>query len=80
MRRIVLGFMGTLSGLVLLFSYHTSTSSRLAVASGATTAPLNPEQCVRLPTTPSGQHGSPLSPLRIGAGGSPSSPSALRAQ
>jgi uncharacterized protein with FMN-binding domain len=36
MRRIVLGFMGTLSGLVLLFSYHTSTSSRLAVASGAT--------------------------------------------
>lgn len=36
MRRIVLGFMGTLSGLVLLFSYHTSTSSKLAVASGAT--------------------------------------------
>jgi len=36
MRRIVLTFMGTLSGLVLLFSYHTSTSSRLVVASGAT--------------------------------------------
>jgi uncharacterized protein with FMN-binding domain len=36
MRRIVLGFLGTLSGLVLLFSYHTSTSSKLAVASGAT--------------------------------------------
>ncbi len=36
MRRIVLGFMGTLSGLVLLFSYHTSTSSKMAVASGAT--------------------------------------------
>jgi len=32
MRRIVLSFMGTLSGLVLLFSYHTSTSSKLAVA------------------------------------------------
>ncbi|MEP6631591.1 MAG: FMN-binding protein [Lapillicoccus sp.] len=35
MRRIVLGFMGTLSGLVLLFSYHTSTSSKMAIASGA---------------------------------------------
>src|ERR1700687_1258494 len=29
---------------------------------------------------PSGQHGSPLSPLRIGTGGTPSSPSAIRAQ
>lgn len=38
MRRIVFGFLGTLSGLVLLFSYHTSTSSKLAVASGATGA------------------------------------------
>ncbi len=36
MRRIVLGFMGTLSGLVLLFSYHTSTSSKMAVAGGTT--------------------------------------------
>ena len=36
MRRIVLGFMSTLSGLVLLFSYHTSTSSKMAVASGTT--------------------------------------------
>ena len=36
MRRIVLSFMGTLSGLVLLFSYHTSTSSKMAVASGTT--------------------------------------------
>ena len=36
MRRIALSLMGTLSGLVLLFSYHTSTSSRMVVASGAT--------------------------------------------
>src|SRR6185312_14246194 len=33
-----------------------------------------------LPTTPSGQHGSPFSPLRMGTGGNPSSPSAIRAQ
>jgi len=39
-----------------------------------------PAQWVRLPTTPSGQRGSPLSPLRIGDGGTPSSPSAWRAQ
>ena len=45
-----------------------------------TTAPRKPSQWVRLPTTPSGQHGSPLSPFRIGAGGTPSSPSARRAQ
>ena len=38
--------------------------------SGPTTAPRYPWQWVRLPTTPSGQHGSPLSPLRIGTGGS----------
>src|ERR1700710_2736551 len=30
--------------------------------------------------TPSGQHGSPLSPLRIGTGGKPNSASAIRAQ
>lgn len=32
MRRIALGIMGTISGLVLLFSYHTSTNSQAAVA------------------------------------------------
>ena len=36
MRRIVIGLMSTLSGLVLLFSYHTSTNSGTAVASGGT--------------------------------------------
>jgi uncharacterized protein with FMN-binding domain len=34
MRRIALGLMSTLSGLVLLFSYHTSTNSATTVASG----------------------------------------------
>lgn len=42
MRRIAIGFMSTLSGLVLLFSYHTSTNSGTALAStgtaGGTTA------------------------------------------
>lgn len=37
MRRIALAMMGTLSGLVMLFSYHTSTSSQ-AVASSTGTA------------------------------------------
>ena len=32
MRRIVVALMGTLSGLVMLFSYHTSTNSEAAVA------------------------------------------------
>lgn len=32
MRRIVVAIMGTLSGLVMLFSYHTSTNSEAAVA------------------------------------------------
>lgn len=34
MRRIVVAVMSTVSGLVLLFSYHTSTGSGTAVASG----------------------------------------------
>ncbi|MEO7058438.1 MAG: FMN-binding protein [Lapillicoccus sp.] len=35
MRRIVITVMGTLSGLVLLFSYHTSLNSSLAISAGA---------------------------------------------
>ena len=35
MRRIVLALMGTVSGIVLLFSYHTSTNSGSGVAQGA---------------------------------------------
>lgn len=38
MRRIAVAIMGTISGLVLLFSYHTSTSSRMAVSGGTTVA------------------------------------------
>ncbi len=37
MRRIVIGLMSTLSGLVLLFSYHTSTNSGTALASSGGT-------------------------------------------
>jgi uncharacterized protein with FMN-binding domain len=36
MRRIVIALIGTLSGLALLFSYHTSTNQRTAVATGST--------------------------------------------
>jgi uncharacterized protein with FMN-binding domain len=36
MRRIVVAVMSTLSGLVMLFSYHTSTNSGTTVASGGT--------------------------------------------
>ena len=38
MRRVVVGTMGTLSGLVLLFSYHTSLGGGTALAGGTTTA------------------------------------------
>lgn len=37
MRKIAIGLMSTLSGLVLLFSYHTSTNSGTALASTGTT-------------------------------------------
>ena len=37
MRRVVVGAMGTLSGLVLLFSYHTSLGGGTALAGGTTT-------------------------------------------
>lgn len=46
MRRTVLWAMSTLSALVLLFSYHTSTSSTLA----AGTTPLTSAQAVAPPT------------------------------
>ena len=36
MRKIVIGLMSTISGLVLLFSYPTSTNSGTTVASGGT--------------------------------------------
>jgi uncharacterized protein with FMN-binding domain len=35
MKRIVLWFLSTVSAVVLLFGYHTSTSSQLATASGS---------------------------------------------
>ncbi len=44
MRRIAIGFMSTVSGLVLLFSYHTSTSSggtAVADAGSATSGPAS---------------------------------------
>ena len=42
MRRIVVALMGTVSGLVMLFSYHTSTSSVTVAGAGGSTsgAPL----------------------------------------
>jgi uncharacterized protein with FMN-binding domain len=36
MRRIVVALLGTISGLVMLFSYHTSTSSVTAGSTGST--------------------------------------------
>ena len=36
MRKIVTAIMGTISGLVLLFSYHTSTNSTAATTTGGT--------------------------------------------
>lgn len=37
MRRIAVAVMGTITGLVMLFSYHTSTNSGTAVAGGGST-------------------------------------------
>ncbi len=62
MRRIVLGFMGTLSGLVLLFSYHTSTSSRLVVASGATDTSPGTTGAMAAPSTTTPSTGSSSTP------------------
>lgn len=53
MRKIVTALMGTISGLVLLFSYHTSTNSEAT----ATTADdqATPQGSSSAGTTPSGQ-------------------------
>ena len=45
----------------------------------ATAAARYPSQCVMLPTMPGGHRGAPRSPVRIGAGGTPSLPSAILA-
>ena len=43
MRRIVIALMGTVSGMVLLFSYHTSTNSGTTVAGTGTGAAPYPD-------------------------------------
>lgn len=64
MRRIVIAVMGTLSGLVLLFSYHTSTNATGLLAGGLP-EPIGspvpaPEPTTSATTTPS--NASPTSP------------------
>lgn len=53
MRRIVIAVMGTLSGLVLLFSYHTSTNSTSSIALGSPTPVGTPEATTPSSTTTS---------------------------
>jgi hypothetical protein len=62
MKRITLWFLSTLSALVLLFGYHTSTSSSLASASGTVSSSTA--------GTPRGPTGSSSSPAGSGSGGS----------
>ena len=54
MRRIVIAAMSTLSGLVLLFSYHTSTSSVLPRTSAAPVAGGGPRGTGTAAPSPSG--------------------------
>jgi uncharacterized protein with FMN-binding domain len=58
MKRIILWFLSTLSVVVLLFGYHTSTSSRLAVASGGTTYSSRSATTATTPTPAAGGTGS----------------------
>jgi uncharacterized protein with FMN-binding domain len=58
MRRVVVGAMGTLSGLVLLFSYHTSLGGGTAVAVGTTTASGSGDTSSPAPTPTQSSSGS----------------------
>src|SRR4051812_11335201 len=58
MRRVVVGAMGTLSGLVLLFSYHTSLGGGTAVAGGTTTASGSGDTSSPAPTPTESSSGS----------------------
>ncbi|MGV1027422.1 MAG: FMN-binding protein [Dermatophilaceae bacterium] len=66
MRRIAVAVMSTLSGLVLLFSYHTSTNSGTAVASKSTASPTPGASA----TSSSGSAGSATASPSAGSSGS----------
>lgn len=51
MRKIVVAIMGTISGLVLLFSYHTSTNSEAAASSTNTDGGTTPQATTGTSTT-----------------------------
>ena len=68
MRRVVVGAMGTLSGLVLLFSYHTSLGGATS-ASGSTTA-AGSEGTTSTPTPTASSSGSSSSTGSTGSTGS----------
>jgi uncharacterized protein with FMN-binding domain len=71
MRRIVLAVMSTITGLVLLLSYHTSTNSSFAASSPVGQLPASPAgQPPASPTSPS----SPRSSSKSGSSTSASSP------
>jgi uncharacterized protein with FMN-binding domain len=71
MRRIVLAVMSTITGLVLLFSYHTSTNSSFVASSPVGQLPASPAgQPPASPTSPS----SPRSSSKSGSSTSASSP------
>jgi uncharacterized protein with FMN-binding domain len=72
MRRIVIALMGTVSGVVLLFSYHTSTrSAGDATAGTATTPSIESDGSATAPTPGSSSSQSPTS----GSSATPSSSS-----
>jgi uncharacterized protein with FMN-binding domain len=66
MRRITVAIMGTLTGLVMLFSYHTSTNSGTAIANGDTPSTTDSG------ANPSTGSGSTPSPAASSADSSPS--------
>ncbi len=75
MRRIAVAVMGTISGVVLLFSYHTSTSSRMAVPSSTTVAGAGTASpAVPDPTAASGGSAAPTTPGAATAAPAPSTP------
>lgn len=84
MRRIVVAVMGTLSGLVLLFSYHTSTNATSTIALGAPTPVGTPKATTKtttsaptttVPSTPSSS--SPPSSTPAPSTPAPSTPAAV---
>ena len=55
MRKIITGLMGTISGVALLFSYHTSTATQAATVAATATATEDSQSAATTPNAAESQ-------------------------